>query len=105
VALPGSVAECGQHDVGSVDLVAGAAEVRADRLDVRAPFGAVAQESGGLQLVRVAGGADVDSQVCFAGLADAAGFGEADQAAGEVSVFRSGGQPDGQPPAWLTGCS
>ena len=93
VALPGPVAECGQHDVGSVDLVAGGAEVRADRLDVRAPLGAVAQELGGLRLVRVAGGAGVDSQVCFEGLADAAGFGEVDQAAGEVSVLRPGGQP------------
>ena len=67
-------------------------------LDVGAPLGAVAQESRGLQLVRVAGGADVDAQVCFEALADAAGFGEVDQAAGEVSVLRPGGQPDGQPP-------
>ena len=77
-ALPGPVAECGQHDIGSVDLVAGGAEVRADRADVGASFGAVSQESRGLQLVRVAGGADVDAQVCFEALADAAGFGEVD---------------------------
>ena len=96
-ALPGPVAESGQHDVGSVDLVSGDAEVRADRLDVRAPLGAVAQESRGLQLVWVAGGADVDSQVCFETLADAAGFGEVDQTAGEVSALRPGGQLDGQP--------
>jgi hypothetical protein len=37
VALPGSVAECGQHDVGSVDLVAGGQPPGCDMVDGTVP--------------------------------------------------------------------
>jgi hypothetical protein len=42
-ALPGPLVEPGQHDVGSVDLVGGVAEILADRPEIGAPADAVFQ--------------------------------------------------------------
>ena len=97
-ALPGALAEPGQHDVGAVDLVAGGAEVLAYRAEVSAAADAVVQEPAGLGVVGVGAGAGVDAQLGLERLADRACFGEADQAVGEVRCLRPGGQPDGQPP-------
>ena len=96
--MPGAGAEAGQHDVGAVDLVAGGAEVLADRAEVGAAGGAVVHEPGGLRLVGVGAGAGVDAQLGLQRLADRAGADEADQALGEDRWLRPGRQPDGQPP-------
>jgi hypothetical protein len=64
----GLVAQLGQHDVGMVDPVAGAAEVRADRAVIGATRGAVLQEHGGLRMVGVCpGGSGVDAQMRLKG--------------------------------------
>ena len=48
-AVPGPFVELGQHKVGPVDLVAGGAEVLADRAEGGAPAGAVVHEPVGLR--------------------------------------------------------
>jgi hypothetical protein len=97
-AVPGALAQVGEHDVGAVDLVAGGAEVIADRAEVGAAGGAVFHEAGGLRLVGVVGGAGVDAQLGLQRPADRASMDEADQAPGEDRGLRAGRQPDGQPP-------
>ena len=98
VAVCGLVVEAGEHEVGAVDLVAGGAEVLADRAEVSAAGGAVAREPGGLGVVWVVSRAGVDAQLGLQGRADRSGLDEADQVLGEVRCLRPGGQPDGQPP-------
>jgi hypothetical protein len=90
--------EFGEHQVGPVELVAGGAEVLADRPEVGAPAGAVGREPGGLGVVRVGAGAGVDAQLGLERLADRSGLDEVDQAPGEDRCLGPGGQPDGQPP-------
>ena len=97
-AVPGSLMELCQHHIGSVDLVAGAAEVLADRPEGGAPADAVAHKPGGLRLVRVGSGACVDAQLCLERLADRSGLGEAGEALGEERCLRPGSQPDSEPP-------
>ena len=64
--LPGPVAEIGEHQVGAVDLVAGGAEVLADRAEGGAAAGAVFHQPDGLRPVRVGAGAGVDAQLGLA---------------------------------------
>jgi hypothetical protein len=97
-AFPGAVVEPGEHDVGLVDLVAGAAEVLADGAEVGAAADAVFQELGGLGPVGVGAGAGAHAQLHLQRRADHAGLGEAGQALGEDVFLRAGGQPEGQPP-------
>ena len=97
-ALPGPVAEIGEHQVGAVDLVAGGAEVLADRAEGGAPAGAVFHQPNGLRPVRVGAGAGVDAQLGLQRRGDLSGGDEADQAAGVGGWLGPGGQPDGQPP-------
>jgi hypothetical protein len=85
------VMETCQH-VGSVDLIARAAEVLAERAEVGPAVDAVLHELGGLRLVRVGARASVDAQLGLERRADGPGFGEADQALGEVRCLR----PDSQ---------
>src|SRR6516225_4002136 len=87
-----------EQGVGAVDLVAGGGEVLADRADIGAASDAVLQESGGFGLVGVGAGAGVYAELGFEGVADGAGFDEADQALGEDRGLGPGGQPDSQPP-------
>jgi hypothetical protein len=95
-ALPGPIAQPGEHHVGAVDLVVDGAEVLADRAGVRAAGDAVVHEPGGLRLVGVFPGAGVDAQLSPQRLADRAGMDEPDQAVGEGRGLRPGGQPDSQ---------
>ena len=97
-ALPNPLVELGKHHIGPVDLIAGAAEILADRTKVGAPIEAVFQELSGLRLVCVGAGAGVFAQLNPEVRVDRSGFDEADQAVGEVRCLGSGGQPDGQPP-------
>ena len=97
-ALPGPLVEFCQHQVGPVELVAGGAEVLADRAEMDAAADAVVHETGGLRVVRVVSRAGVDAQLGLERRADRSGLDEADQALGEDRVLRPGGQPDGQPP-------
>src|SRR5712691_7009079 len=94
----GLLVEPGQHEVGAVHLVAGGAEVLADRAEGGAAGNAVFHEPGDLRLVGVVSGAGVEAQLGLQRLADRAGLDEADQAAGEDRCLRAGRQPDGQPP-------
>ena len=84
--------------VGAVDLVAGGAEVLADRADVGTAADAVVHETGGLRVVWVVSRAGVDAQLGLERRADRSGLDEADQALGEDRGLRPGRQPDGQPP-------
>jgi hypothetical protein len=90
--------------VGAVDLVAGGAEVLADRADVGTAADAVLHEPGGLRLVGIGSRAGVDAQLGLERGADRSGLGEADQALGEDRGLRPGRQPDSQPP-WMCGQS
>ena len=63
VAVPDPVVEVGEHDVGSVDLVADGGEVVADGAEFGAAVVGVFQEPGGVRLVRVAAGAGVFAQL------------------------------------------
>jgi hypothetical protein len=103
-ALPGPLVEFCQHQVGPVELVAGGAEVLADRPEMDAAAGAVIHEPGGLGVVRIVAEARVDAQLGLKRLADRSGLDEVDQALGEDGCLRPGGQPDGQPPGvtWPT---
>jgi len=87
-ALPGPLVEFCQHQVGSVELVAGVAEVLADGPEAGAPAGAVCGEPGGLGVVRVGAGAGVDAQLGLERLADRSGLDEVDQAPGEDGQLR-----------------
>ena len=98
VAVSSSVVDAGEHEVGAVNLVAGGAEVLADRADVGAAGGAVAGEPGGLGVVGVVSRAGVDAQLGLQRRANRSGLDEADQVLGEVRCLRPGGQPDRQPP-------
>ncbi|MGO8958553.1 MAG: hypothetical protein ACLQFR_14475 [Streptosporangiaceae bacterium] len=82
--------EAGEHEVGAVGLVAGGAEVLADRAEVGAAGGAVAGEPGGLGVVWVGSRAGVDAQLGLQGRADRSALDEADQALGEVRWLRPG---------------
>jgi hypothetical protein len=97
-AFPGAVVEPGQHDVGLVDLVAGAAEVLADRAEVSAAADAILQQLGGLGPVGVGARAGSHAQLHLQRRADHAGLGEAGKALGEDVFLRAAGQPEGQPP-------
>jgi hypothetical protein len=97
-AFPGPVVEPGEHDVGLVDLVAGAAEVLADGAEVGAAADAVIQERGGLGPVGVGAGAGAHAQLHLQRRADHACFGEAGQALGEDVFLRAAGEPEGQSP-------
>ena len=97
-AVPGPVVELGEHHVGAVDLVAGGAEVLADRAEVGAAVDAVFHQPGGLRLVGEGAGAGVDAQLGLQVRVDRSGVDEADQAVGEDRCLGPGGQPDGQPP-------
>ncbi len=88
---PGAVVEVFEQGVGAVDLVAGGGEVLADRADIGAAGDAVLQEPAGFGLVGVGAGAGVDAQLGFEGVADGAGFDEADQALGEGRGLGAGG--------------
>jgi predicted transposase YbfD/YdcC len=103
-ALPGPLVEFCQHQVGPVELVAGGAEVLADRPEMDAAADAVVHEPGGLGVVRIVAGARVDAQLSLERLADRSGLDEVDQAPGEDRCLRPGCQPDRQPPAvtWST---
>ena len=90
-AVSGAVVEAFEHGVGAVDLVAGGGEVLADRADVGAAGDAVLQEPADFGLVGVGAGAGVDAQLGFEGVADGAGFDEADQALGEGRGLGAGG--------------
>jgi hypothetical protein len=96
--LPGPFVEVGEHQVGPVDLVAGGAEVLADRAQGGAPAGAVFDEPDGLRPVGVGAGAGVDAQLGLQRGGDLAGVDEPDQAAREGGWLRPCGHPDGQPP-------
>jgi hypothetical protein len=96
--VPGLVVEAFEQGVGAVDLVAGGGEVLANGADLGAAGDAVLQEAGGFGLVGVGAGAGVNAQLGFEGVADGAGFDEADQALGEDRGLGAGGQRDGQPP-------
>ena len=75
LAVPGALAEVGEHEVGAVDLVAGGAEVLPDRAEAGAAGDAVLHEPGGLGLVGVVAGTGVDAQLGFQCRADRAGCG------------------------------
>ena len=90
-AVPGAVVKAFEQGVGAVDLVAGDGEVLADRADVGAAGDAVLQEAADFGLVGVGAGAGVDAELGFEGVADGAGFDEADQAVGEVRRLGAGG--------------
>ena len=80
-----------QHHVGSVDLVARAAEVLADRAEVSATTDAIFHEPGGARLVRVGvAGACVDVQLGIERLSDRPGLDAADQAVGEDRFLWAG---------------
>ena len=81
--MPGAGVSAGEHGVGAVDLVAGGAEVLADRAEVVAAGDAVLHQPGGLGLVGVGAGAGVEAQLGLQRLADGPGADEADQALGE----------------------
>jgi hypothetical protein len=85
-AFPGPVVEPGEHDVGLVDLVAGAAEVLADRAEIGAAADAVIQERGGLGPVGVGAGAGAHAQLHLQRRADHAGLGEAGKTLGVHST-------------------
>jgi hypothetical protein len=74
--VAGTVVEAREHGVGAVDLVAGGAEVLADRADLGASGDAVLPEPGGLGLIGVGTGASVDAELGLEGMADRAGFNE-----------------------------
>jgi hypothetical protein len=97
-AAAGAVVEAFEQGVGAVELIAGGGEVLADRADVGAAGDAVLQEAADFGLVGMDARAGVDAQLGFEGVADGAGFYEADQALGEDRGLGAGGQPDGQPP-------
>ena len=82
-ALPGPLVEFCQHQVGPVELVAGGAEVLADRPEMDAAADAVFHEPGGLGVVRIVARARVDAQLGLERLADRSGLDEVDQALGE----------------------
>ena len=108
-ALPGPLVEFGQHQVGPVELVAGGAEVLADRAEGGAPAGAVLHEPEGLRPVRVGAGAGVDAQLGLERRGDLAGADEADQAPGEDGGLRPGGLAASRSAAgpgseWRGGC-
>ena len=75
-AFPGPVVEPGQHHVGVVDLVAGAAEVLADRAEVGAAADAVFQQPGSLRPVCVGARAGAHAQLHLQRRAYHAGLGE-----------------------------
>ena len=81
--MPGPGVGVGEQGVGAVDLVAGGAEVLADRAEAGAAGDAVFHEPGGLCLVGVGAGAGVEAQLGLERVADGAGADEADQAVGE----------------------
>jgi len=94
--VPGPVAGVGEHEVGAVHLVAGGAEAGPDRAGIRSG-GAVAQETGSLSVICVAGGAGVEAELVPQVALDGASGDEAGQALGEGRLLRAGGQPDSQP--------
>ena len=97
-AVSAPVVKAGQQDIRTVDLIAGRAEVLADRAKVGAAGNAVLHEPGGLNLVGIGTGTGVDAQLRLECWADRSGGGEVDHAPGENRRLRPGGQPDGQPP-------
>ena len=78
--MSGAVMEAFKHGVGAVDLVAGGAEVLADRAEIGAAGDAVLHQPRGLRLIGVGAGASVDAQLGFEPVADRAGIDGADQA-------------------------
>jgi hypothetical protein len=78
VVVPGLVVEPGEHRVGSVELIAGAGEVPADRAQLGAPVDSVSQEPGGLLMVRVGAGACAEAQLGLEVAADRSGLYEVD---------------------------
>jgi hypothetical protein len=90
-AVSGPVVKTGEHGVGAVDLVAGGGEIFADWADLEAAGGGVLEEPGGFGLVGVGAGAGVDAQLGFEGVANGAGFDEANQALGEDRGLGPGG--------------
>ena len=91
LAVSSAVVEAFEQGVGAVELVAGGGEVLADRADLGAAGDAVLQEPTDFGLVGVGAGAGVDAQLGFEGVADGAGFDEADQALGEDRGLGAGG--------------
>ena len=63
--MPGPGVSAGQHGVGTVDLIAGGAEVLPDRAEVSAAGDAVLHQPCGLRLVREGAGVGVDAQRGF----------------------------------------
>ena len=72
-AMSAPVIKAGEHDIGTIDLIAGRAEVLADRAKVGAAGHAVLHESGGLRLVGISAGAGVDAQLSLERWADLSG--------------------------------
>jgi hypothetical protein len=89
--VSGAVVQAFEDRVGAVDLVAGGAEVLADRADLGAAGDAVLQEAGGFGLVGVGAGAGVDAQLGLERVADGAGLDEADEALGQGRGLGVGG--------------
>ena len=77
-AVSAPVVEAGQHDISAVELIAGHAEILADRAKVGAAGHAVLHEPGGLELIGIIAGAGVDAQLCLERWADCSGLGEVD---------------------------
>ena len=77
-AVSAPVVEAGQHDISAVELIAGHAEILADRAKVGAAGHEVLHEPGGLELIGIIAGAGVDAQLCLERWADCSGLGEVD---------------------------
>jgi len=96
VTVPDPGVSACQHGVGAVDLVAGSAEVLADRDEIGAAGDAVFLKPGCLRLVGEEGaGAGVEAQLGLERPGDGAGVDETYQVLGQDRWLRPGGQADG----------